>query len=82
MRQMVNGSGNTDFRLPWDLRIVTEVMRSECRGDFFILESVLRQALKYTREVAGGRFFCIPKYARKVRDPVQKAVETLKENRS
>ena len=30
----MNGSGNTDFRLPWDLRIVTEVMRSECRGDF------------------------------------------------
>ena len=33
---IVNGSGNTDFRLPWDLRIVTEVMRSECRGDFYI----------------------------------------------
>ena len=34
-RLVVNGSGNTDFRLPWDLWIITEVMRSECREDFF-----------------------------------------------
>ena len=36
-RLAVNGSGNTDFRLPWDLRIVTEVMRSEFREDFLFI---------------------------------------------
>ena len=53
-RLIVNGSGNTDFRLPWDLRIVTEVMRSECRGDFLYNRKL--SFLLYKKPPAGCAF--------------------------
>ena len=53
-RLIVNGSGNTDFRLPWDLRTVTEVMRSECRGDFLYNRKL--SFLLYKKPPAGCAF--------------------------
>ena len=53
-RLIVNGSGNTDFRLPWDLRIVTEGMRSECRGDFLYNRKL--SFLLYKKPPAGCAF--------------------------